>query len=484
MPTGMGYYANAHDTTRGMERVYADTNHASLYYPGTASSRLVVLEKIVPKEVAIGQNYTYDINVFNLSDTTVKDVMVTDELPEGFTLASSSPSGKAADGSIAWDLGTMAAHETKTIKVTGKATKVGTIKSCAFVTYTPLVCVSTVVVQPSLKLVKSMPSEALLCDTIPIKLTVTNNGTGIAKDVKITDNLPAGLMYTDGKQNMTINAGDLKGGESRTYDLVAKASKTGKFDNKASAVSGSLSDDAAASITIRQPVFAISQESPEKVFLGRTITYCVDLSNKGDATAADTVLVAQLPAGATFVSATEGGTYANGQVTWNVGALAAKGAKKGCVTIKPSAMGDYKVTSFVKGKCAESAQAMSSTKVIGIPAILLEVIDVEDPIEVGKGVDYVITVTNQGSAVGNNITIVAEMEDSMEYVSSSGATKGSVAGKTITFAPLPTLAPQQKASWKVNIKAVKAGDVRFKVKMTSDELTRSVDETEATNFYK
>jgi hypothetical protein len=73
----------------------------------------------------------------------------------------------------------------------------------------------------------------------------------------------------------------------------------------------------------------------------------------------------------------------------------------------------------------------------------------------------------------------------MQYVTSEGPTTGSVSadGMTVTFDPLPTLASKAKAIWKVKVKAMKEGDVRFKVIMTEDCLGRPVEETEATHFY-
>ena len=47
-----------------------------------------------------------------------------------------------------------------------------------------------------------------------------------------------------------------------------------------------------------------------------------------------------------------------------------------------------------------------------------------------------------------------------------------------------SLAPQSKAVWRVVVAAVRPGDVRFKVVMNSDELTRSVEESEATHVYE
>jgi len=46
------------------------------------------------------------------------------------------------------------------------------------------------------------------------------------------------------------------------------------------------------------------------------------------------------------------------------------------------------------------------------------------------------------------------------------------------------LLPKAKASWRVIAKAVKAGDVRIKVIMTTEMTTRPVEETESTHFYE
>jgi uncharacterized repeat protein (TIGR01451 family) len=121
--------------------------------------------------------------------------------------------------------------------------------------------------------------------------------------------------------------------------------------------------------------------------------------------------------------------------------------------------------------------------VAGVPGVLLEVGDVDDPVEVNGRTAYVITVTNQGFAVSTNIKIVCVLEENVKYLSSSGVTSGTLEGNTITFAPLASLPPKAKATWKVAVTAIKAGDSRFKVTMITDQLTRPVEETEATRVY-
>ena len=107
-----------------------------------------------------------------------------------------------------------------------------------------------------------------------------------------------------------------------------------------------------------------------------------------------------------------------------------------------------------------------------------------DPIEVGAQSSYVITVTNQGSAVGTNIVIKCTLPAEMELVSTTGPTKETVRAKVVTFAPLKSLAPKAKATYRVIVKGVKTGDVRFRVSLTSDQMTSPASETESTHIYE
>jgi uncharacterized repeat protein (TIGR01451 family) len=123
------------------------------------------------------------------------------------------------------------------------------------------------------------------------------------------------------------------------------------------------------------------------------------------------------------------------------------------------------------------------TKVAGIPAILLEVVDLEDPIEVGNQVTYEIRVTNQGSAVGTNLKWVCTLPESQEFVSGGGPTEVQGEGLTASAAALAALEPKAQVVWRVVVKAISAADARFKVDMTSDQFQRPVEEWEATSQY-
>ncbi len=134
-------------------------------------------------------------------------------------------------------------------------------------------------------------------------------------------------------------------------------------------------------------------------------------------------------------------------------------------------------------KCTRDSDE-ATVVVEGIPAILLETIDLADPIEVGANETYVITVTNQGSADGTNIRVTATLPAEQEYVSSEGPTRATAEGRAVTFAPLARLAPKADAVYRVTVRGVKAGDVRFKVELTSDQMSSPAMETESTHIYE
>jgi uncharacterized repeat protein (TIGR01451 family) len=182
-------------------------------------------------------------------------------------------------------------------------------------------------------------------------------------------------------------------------------------------------------------------------------------------------------------AATAGGQLTGSQLIWNLGNLDPKDSQEACVTLTGTAPGTLALTATAQGVCATEVAASSQTTIRGIPAILLEVVDIEDPIEVGSEVIYEIIVTNQGSEPAANVKLVCAFEEEQQFVSASGVSDATLEGNTVRFAEAPTIPAKGKAVWRVKVKAVKAGSVRFKAAITSEYLTRTVEETEATNQY-
>lgn len=460
-------------------------NIVTTYHP-CESDPVIRVDKEMPREVQVNKSFSYTITITNLTKCVMTDVTVIEKTSEGFLYKSSSPQGQSRGKDIVWSVDSLDGGEVIVLQATGVAADVKCLANCTTITYAFAICANVSVVKPNLTLSKTAPDSVLLCETIPYRFVVTNTGSGVAENVKITDTLPAGLQTADGAKEIVFDAGNLIAGQSKEFISIVKADKNGKYTNKAYATSTSDISAQSEAVTtfVRQPVLSITKTSPQKQYIGREITCEIAVTNHGDADAQDTVVVDTLPEGIKSIKVSAGATVANGKIKWEIGTLPVNTTKKFKVIYTPVKAADFVNVAEATATCAQGVTAKVVTRVTGIAAILLEVIDVSDPVAVGENETYIITATNQGSAPDTNVTITCALEENQAYVSSSGATVGTSVGNLIRFAPLQTLPPKTKATWQVVVKALKPGDVRFKVSMNTDETDRPVEETEATRQYE
>jgi len=474
-------------TTQNTVTTQPDRTDSSVaYYPGpSASQALVSIRKDAPNEVYTGQEFEYTITVKNLTDDMLANVQVKEHLADNFQLIETTPKHTlSADGNFAiWNMKKLVGKDIAVLRIRGKAKSTDAFKNCAIITYERYLCHLFNVSQPALALTKYAQAEALVNELIPVRLVVSNPGTGIAKNVMVVDPLPDGMIAENGTTSLKYNAGDLPSKQSKEMRFNVKATRTGKFNNVATATADGLSAKANAITVVTKPQLKIVKTATEKQYSGRNVTYTIKASNIGDSGAINAVISDPLPAGTSLISASDGGIQSGNQIIWRLGTLAPNASKTVSATVKAVKTGTIRNTACVSADNAAQVCDSADTKVFGVSAILLEVVDSVDPLEVGGTGTYVVTASNQGTAKDSNVRISLELEDNMSYVISSGPTTATVTGNKITFAPLPALEARTKVTWTVTVKAVKAGDVRCTVQLDSDNLTRHVMETEATTIY-
>lgn len=231
------------------------------------------------------------------------------------------------------------------------------------------------------------------------------------------------------------------------------------------------------------PTLVLACETPATVLVGRTVSLRLSVQNTGDALEPLVTVNLPVPDGALFLNPTQGPMPSPGRLTWKITDLAPNATKLLGADFTVPHPGQVSFTPTGQGLLSEPIQSACSTEIVGIPAILLEVVDLEDPIEVGKEVTYDIKVTNQGSAVGTNVRMVCTLPECQEFVAGEGDTAVTAQGRTITMASLPSLAPKAVASWQVVVKALDAADARFKVELSSDQFEKPIPEDESTQQY-
>ncbi len=444
-----------------------------LYYPtGNRSTSSIMVEKIAPAEVIANQPFDYNIKVTNLTNTSLNNVVINETLPSNFNFVSSTPNSGGAGQARTFALGDMGPGQSQTITIKGSATGAGSLNSCCTVSAAMGVCATTNVVNPALTITKTAPSNVSACDTIPVKIVVTNSGTGSARNVKVTDQLPAGLS-SDGKNALAWDVGTLGAGQSREINFIAKADKSGRYDNKASASADGLSATSnTTSTVVTQPVLSIKAECGPKIRIGQQTTCKFTVRNTGDGACKDLRVSPVMPAGSQFVSADSGGS-ANG---WNIGALAPGESKTVSMTVRVMGSGEFACQATATCSCAAAVTDKCVSSAAGVPDIGTQITDDDGVVPVGQNHDYRFEVKNQGQVDLTNVKVVFKPDAGLEFVSTTAP-----GGMQNGVVNVGTLKPGQKIEFRLTYKGTKEGQLVIISETTSDQ-TRMVRNDEQVNY--
>lgn len=438
-----------------------------------ATLGLIHMAKTMPAEATLGGEFMAELHI--AAQGCAANVVVRDIVPDNASYVRSEPAATVDGNQLVWKIGNMDAGQSIHAKIWFKAEKEGTIVNCASVSADPRVCGTTFVGKPVISIDKTGPETAVLGSDVTYNIVVKNSGTTIARNVVITDAVPEGLSG----QPVSVNVGDLAPGQSKTASATFKTTRRGKVCNTATANSsnaGKVSDDACTVVLV--PGLKVEKTGTKEQILGRNADYTITVSNTGDTTLNNVVVSDTAPAETSIVTAS-GATIAGNKATWTIASLAPGAKQTETIRLTSKVAGTHcnNVTAS-SGALNDSAKACTLWK--GIAAVLLEVVDDPDPIQVGENTTYTIRVLNQGFADIHNVKIVANFGDQVTPVSTA---QGSISGKTANFPIVATLGAKQTVNYTITVKGATAGDSRNKIILTCEELKTPVEEEESTTVY-
>jgi len=441
-----------------------------MYIPtGERSSSALMIEKIYPTQVTVGQPFDYIIRATNISSQALNNVVVTEQAPTNFTLASATPQGTNG----VYNLGTLNPGESKNITFRGSASGVGSINACASATYTIALCSTINVVQPALTIAKTISPESILnCSPITMTIEVKNTGSGTATNVVVTDNLPTGLTLQGGGTTMTESIGEIGAGQSKTITKTLTAAQTGSFNNVASVKADGITGVNSNSVTtvVKQPKLELTCKAGGKAMLGRKVCYELTIRNTGNAVAAGTQIVLTLPAGVT--------TDCGGIIMIGDLAPGATVTKSCCIT--GATMGTIALNAAATATCAAPATTSCSVEFIGVPDIGTTVTDDNvDVVVVGNNHVYTVEVKNQGQINLTNTKMVVRLPAGMDFVSSAEG-KFAAGAVTFDFGTVPGRGQIAKGSF--TVKATRPGEMLVVGITTCNEIKTPIQDDELTNF--
>jgi uncharacterized repeat protein (TIGR01451 family) len=431
-----------------------------------------------PETCCVGKQYALEFNVEACDD--VCEVVVSTTLPEGVTYKKSEPAAKVDGRKLNWELGSMRRGENRRAAVWVECETEGELCACFCAHATPVRFCALICSKPVLSCCKTGPVEVCPCDPVNYVISVTNTGTGVAHDVIVTDNIPDGLDHCSGQKTLTFKLCDLAPCQTKEIHVDLIANKRGTFCNTAVVTAcdaDSVSCKCCTCVCICDVL--IEKNGPKEMQVGHNADYQITVKNTGDKPLTDVVITDLAPCETSIVTAN------NGRINGNKAMWAVKEIKPGenvsfavsLTTCTPGCLTNYVNVTSAQG-C--SSEASVTTNWRGRPAFNVCVCDSCDPICIGGTTTYNVTVVNQGYEADDDVQLVLRFPAEVTPICASGDCKGTISGSTVTFAAVNNFGPHQTLKVWVEGQAVKSGDARIVVELTSKTIQTPIVQQEST----
>ena len=445
----------------------------------------VTIEWVKRSDINVGQECRCDLLVKNSGKSTATDIDVEAYFPTNVRLVAAEPTPDRSDSYLGWHVNELKPGESRTIEVTMVPLERGALATRANVRFTGSATGSFVVAEPLLAVKLEGPQEVLIGEPATHTVVVSNPGTGVATNVEVEALIPAGLEHARGER-LVMEIGSLNPGESRSVRLALAAVKGGRQVVQVQARGDSnLVRTASAEMSVIAPSLVASVDGPGLRYLGRQGTFTLSVNNDGAAATDNVRVMHKIPEGFDFVSSSRGANYdpATRLLNWFVGRLEPNQSAQMEVTLTAKAMGAHKHLVRATSEHGGVSDSELVTTVEGASSLAVDIVDLDDPVEVGTEAVYEVRVKNEGSAAAKNVGLSCELDSGMNFVSAKGPSDHIAEKGIVIFRTIPEVGPGQTLTYRVHVSSSKAANARFRARISSESVAEPLTTEELTKFY-
>jgi uncharacterized repeat protein (TIGR01451 family) len=326
--------------------------------------------------------------------------------------------------------------------------------------------------------------------------SVTNKGNGVAKNARLTVDIPLGIEHegvVTGKRLLLV-LGDIEPNKTASKDVQIKMNS----DVKLEVITASVVADnweGCECVVPFTPSLMIEKSGPAETKNRTPLNYTIVVKNisSKNAPATNCILTDKLPPLVTFASATENGVYdsKSNSVTWKLGTLMPGDIVSRNVVVAPQKSGTY--IDEAKVSCDEgiTVNDKASTLVTGVAAMLIQKYDTEDPVAVGETTTYVVEVRNQGFQPITMVEVANNIPRTTKFISARATDQAGMPinfrlennDERVVFEPVPVIDSGEKAVFKITVQALQKGDLLNTVEAKCKEFQKTIMTDEPTTAY-
>jgi len=436
-------------------------------------------------DINVGQPCEVELIVSNEGEAQAGQIAVDVWFPATVRLTKTVPEPASATEVVTWNFDRLDAGERRSIMIMLVPSKRGEITANANVRFTTAATKTFAVDEPMLSLTMQGPEKVLLGEPASQIVTISNPGSGVAQNVIVEVQLPEGLQHPKGGK-LKMELGSLSAGESRSVRLTLTARAGGQQAVRVIASAGTgLERVAESQVLVLAPSLQLVMNGPSVRYVGRDARYTLTATNDGLAVTNNVRAMYLVPEGFEFVYAGRGGKYdpKTRTVSWFVGSVAPGDKVEMHLKLKPVQLGDFTHVARVLSEHGASAEAQAATSIQGTASLMLEVADLDDPVEIGRDTAYEIRVRNDGSKEAQNVGLSIELPVGIEMLNIQGPTQHIAESGLIVFKSIPSLPSGKTATFRIQIKGTEEGNQRIRARLTSDSIQEPLTVEELTRFY-
>lgn len=489
----------------------------------TWSAPGLALRATGPATATVDSTLVYRLEVRNPGDIATQDVVVRSVLPPSLKFVSSKPPAQIFGNRTEWQFPELPPQSTQTIEVNVRAEAGGAVRYSFEATSSSGLKadahVDTELIRPALKLNVAGPEAATVGDRIQFEIEVTNTGDVALQNVTITDRFNSGLRHTKELTSpIRKDLGDLAPGQTKLFAVTFIVQRAGRICHTLE-VAAPDGQRAQAQVCLTasepevqpEPRLEVTKKAPRQSQVGQNIRISTLVTNTGNVPLTDLRIVDTWDPALEPKEATDGWdleALKNGELRWTSEQLApgqtmqfdvlylcrqaAEAATSRAIVTTAEDVSETAQTSLrilPQPKSPPSVEPPAKTPPAEAPLsggqLTVDISEFRDPIKVGEGTEYVITITNNRTVPDQNVVLKLEFPPGLEFQSVSGPGQGrtvSPDGRTVTISPIREMRAGEtlKPPFRVEAIGTQAGEQTLRVTVTSRLSPQGVTEPENT----